>query len=335
MTTETRQTRRRILLNILAGSERPIGATRLARELRNFGIEISDRAVRLMLEEFDREGLTENLGRRGRQLTSKGAEVASEQISATLRGYVNVKADSLASQMTFNLSRRRGSIIINVSLIPQRYIQRAVEKIIRAFEAGLGFGELIGIGMPGEMFAGLRVPKDRIAIATVCGVSANGIFFQAGIPIVCIFGGLLEMYRTQPRYFQHIIHYNGTTIDPLEIFMKGEMTSVDKIARGETGLLGAGFREIPAVSLHRFLRFQELMEKAKLKGILGIGRPGQPLAGIPVSRGRVGVIVTAGLNPIAAAQEQHIPIQSFAMSRLYPYENLVHYTTLRRFLEPV
>lgn len=332
MSAETREIRKRLALNILAGLEKPMGATQLARELRNFGIEMSERAVRLMLEEFDREGLTENLGRRGRQLTTKGAEVASAQMSATLRGYVNVKADSLAAQMTFNLSRRRGTVIINISFIPQKYIRRAVKEIMRAFDAGLGFGELIGIGMPGEIFAGLRVPENQIAIGTVCGITANGIFFQAGIPIVCIFGGLLEIHKTQPRYFQHIIHYNGTTIDPLEIFMRSEMTSVSRIAHGETGLLGAGFREIPAVSLHRFTQFQRFMEKAKLKGILAIGRPGQPLAGIPVNRGRVGVIVSAGLNPIAAAQEQHIPIHSFAMSRLYPYEKLVHYTRLRDFL---
>jgi len=332
MPEEKKQNRLRICLNVLAQSEKPMGATRLAAEFGNFGIDISDRTVRLLLADLDEQGLTENLGRQGRRLTPKGFEAASAHVSASLRGFVSVKAETLASQMTFSLSRRRGTIVINISLIPKQYMAIAVEEILRACNAGISFGELIAIGMPGEIFAGQRVPEDHIAIGTVCGITANGIFLQAGIPTVSIFGGLLEIQDNRPRYFQHIIHYSGTTIDPLEIFMRGEMTSVGEVARGRPGLIGAGFREIPATCLPKLLRFQEHIAKAKLKGIIAIGNPGHPLASTQVTRGRVGVIVQAGLNPIAAAQERHIPIESAAMSRLYPYEKLLHYTVLRKFL---
>ncbi len=332
MPEEKKQNRLRICLNILAEAEKPMGATRLAAEFRNFGIELSDRSVRLLLGELDEAGLTENLGRLGRRLTSKGVEVAAANVSAALRGFVSVKAETLASQMTFSISRRRGTVILNISLISIRDMPKVVKEILRAFESGISFGELIAPGMPGEIFAGKRVPDGYVAIGTVSGVTANGILLQAGIPVTCIFGGLLEIQDNRLRYFQHIIHYSGTTIDPLEIFMRGEMTSVDKVAQGEAGLIGAGFREFPAASLSKVLRFQGFMNKAKLGGILAIGKPGQPLAGTQVTRGRVGMIVVAGLNPIAAAQEHHIPIKSFAMSRLYPYEKLIHYTALRKFL---
>jgi hypothetical protein len=328
MPEEKKQYRRRICLNILAQADKPMGATRLAEEFGNFGIDVSDRTIRLLLAELDEAGLTENLGRRGRRLTSRGFEVASEQVSASLRGFVNVKAETLASQMTFSLSRRRGTIVINISLIPVKHMSKAVEEIIRAYKAGISFGELLAIGMPGEVFVGQHVPKDQYAIGTVCGITANGIFLQAGIPTVSVFGGLLEIQDGKPKYFQHTIHYSGTTIDPLEIFMRGEMTSVGQVARGKPGFIGAGFREVPATCLHKLLRFQEHLNKARLKGIIAIGKPGHPLAATPVTRGRVGVIVQAGLNPIAAAQERHIPISSFAMSRLYPYEKLIHYMSL-------
>ena len=330
MPEEKRQYRRRLCLNILAQSENPMGATRIAAEFSNFGIDISDRTVRLLLADLDKEGLTENLGRRGRRLTPKGSEAASRHLSASLRGFVSVKAQTLASQMTFSLSRRRGTIIINISFLPARFMSKAVEEIVRAFKAGISFGELIAIGKPGETIAGQQVPEDHYAIGTVCGITANGIFLQAGIPTVSTFGGLLEIQDNRPRHFQHIIHYNGTTIDPLEIFMRGEMTSVGQVARGKPGLIGAGFREMPASCLPKIQRFQEHLNKAKLKGIIAIGKPGHPLASTPVTPGMVGVIVQAGLNPIAAAQERHIPIKSFAMSRLYPYEKLVHYTALNK-----
>ena len=329
---EKKQNRLRVCMNILAQSEKPMGATRLAAEFSNFGIDISDRTVRLLLGELDEKGLTENLGRRGRRLTSRGFEVASEHVSASLRGFVGVKANSLASQMTFSLSRRRGSIVINISLVPKKLLPMAVEEILRAYNAGISFGELIALGMPGKIFAGSHVPDDHIAIGTVCGITANGVLLQAGIPTVSIFGGLLEIQDGRPRYFQHIIHYSGTTVDPLEIFMRGEMTSVGHVSRGGDGLIGAGFREIPATCRPKLLRFQEHLRKAKLKGIIAVGKAGHPLASTQVTRGMVGVIVQAGLNPIAAAQEKHIPIKSFAMSRLFPYEKLQHYTVLRKFM---
>jgi len=330
MPEEKKQQRQRICLNILAQSEKPMGATRLAEEFSNFGIDVSDRTIRLILADLDKMGLTENLGRRGRRLTTKGFELASEHVSASLRGFVNVKAETLASQMSFSLSRRRGTIVLNISLIPRKFLAKASEEITRAYKAGISFGELLAIGMPGDIFMGQQVPGDHFAIGTVCGITANGIFLQAGIPTVSIFGGLLEIQDNRARYFQHTIHYSGTTIDPLEIFMRGEMTSVRRVARGKPGLIGAGFREVPATCLHKLLRFQEYLNKAKLKGIIAIGKPGHPLASTQVTRGRVGVIVQAGLNPIAAAQECHIPIKSFAMSRLYPYEKLVHFSALKK-----
>lgn len=330
---EKKERRIQIILNILSQSEKPMGATRLAAELRNFGIEISDRTARLLLEEMDNKGLTENLGRKGRRLTTKGFEIASEHISAVLRGFVNVKAETLASQMTFSLSRRRGSIVINISLIPRKHISSAAEEIVRAYDSGVSYGELVALGMPGEIFAGRQVPRDSIAIGTVCGITANGILLQAGIPTISVFGGLLEMESGVPRYFQHIIKYSGTTIDPLEIFMRGEMTSVGEVARGKPGLIGAGFREVPVTSLPKIHRFHEHISRAKLQGIISIGKPGQPLAATPVTRGRAALIVMAGLNPIAAAQERHIPIHSFAMSRLYPYEKLQHYSVLSKFID--
>lgn len=329
---DKKENRIRILLNILSQTEKSIGATRLAAAFSNFGINVSDRTLRFLLDDMDERGLTENLGRLGRRLTPKGFKVASEHVSASLWGFVNVKAETLASQMTFSLSRQRGTIILNTSFIPKKYMPAAAEEILRAYSAGISYGELLAIGMPGEIFCGQHVPDDDIAIGTVCGITANGIFLQAGILTISIFGGLLEINEGRPQYFQHIIKYSGTTIDPLEIFMRGEMTSVGQVARGRRGLIGAGFREVPATSLPRIERFHEHMTKARLKGIIAIGKPGQPLAASQVTQGRVGVIVMAGLNPIAAAQERHIPIKSFAMSRLYPYEKLVHFSVLRKFL---
>jgi hypothetical protein len=75
------------------------------------------------------------------------------------------------------------------------------------------------------------------------------------------------------------------------------------------------------------------MEKAGLGGIILVGRPGQPLLEVPVSPGRVGLVVVGGLNPLAAVEEAGIPTRNRAMGTLMPFEHLVHYgQALKEFI---
>ena len=77
---------------------------------------------------------------------------------------------------------------------------------------------------------------------TICSVTLNGVFRSHGIPMAARFGGLLELHDRQPVRFSQIINYDGTTIDPIEIFIRGRMTRVAEAARTGTGVIGAGFR---------------------------------------------------------------------------------------------
>ena len=67
------------------------------------------------------------------------------------------------------------------------------------------------------------------------------------------------------------------------------------------------------------------MQKAGLGGVLLVGRPGQPLLEVPVSTGRVGLVVIGGLNPLGAVEEAGIATSNHAMGALLPYEELTHY----------
>ena len=49
---------------------------------------------------------------------------------------------------------------------------------------------------------------------------------------------------------------------------------------------------------------------------------GRPVLDVPVPEGRVGIIVAAGLNPIAAVEEAGIPTESHAMAELYEFGKL-------------
>jgi repressor of nif and glnA expression len=60
-----------------------------------------------------------------------------------------------------------------------------------------------------------------------------------------------------------------------------------------------------------------------------IGKPNQPLLDIPVARGRTGIIVMAGLNPLAAVEEVGIKTTNWAMKTMLDFERLVPYEKLR------
>jgi hypothetical protein len=47
-----------------------------------------------------------------------------------------------------------------------------------------------------------------------------------------------------------------------------------------------------------------------------MGEPSRPLLDIPVRQGRAGLVVVAGLNPLAAVQEAGIPTENRALARL-------------------
>jgi repressor of nif and glnA expression len=133
-----------------------------------------------------------------------------------------------------------------------------------------------------------------------------------------------------------MIHYDGTSIDPLEIFIRSGMTDYHRAIEDDSGLIGASFREVPAESRQRLVHISERLEAVGLGAIMELGLPGQPLLDVPVSHGRVGAIVAGGLNPIAILEEREQRIYSRALSGLIEYDRLFSFdefpARLQRYL---
>ncbi len=310
------------ILRVLADAGRPIGSTRIASELSQRGIAIKQRMVRYYLEEMDGRGFTENLARAGRRLTPKGRSELDSAVALDRVGFVSARVDQLAYKLSFDMTTETGTVILNVSSLPLSHMNSARKMLNRVIRAGLGMGTHLVTAQAGETVAGYRVPAGEVAIGTVCSVTLNGVLYSNGIPMVSRFGGLLEMRQRKPLRFTQIIHYDGTTIDPIEIFIKGKMTSVGEAARTGNGTVGASFREIPSAALPRTMEIISSLDHLGLNGVLTIGSPGTPLLDIPVSQGRVGLIIAAGLNPVAAVEEQGISTENHAMETLCPFEEL-------------
>jgi hypothetical protein len=264
----------------------------------------------------------------GRRITVKGMEEIKDALVATRLGFTVARVDTLAAQMTFNPASRSGLVVLNMTTIDETSLVRAMDVMVPVFGAGLGMGGYLALARQGEQLGHFRVPQGKIGIGTVCSVTINGVLLAARIPTASRFGGVLEMEGGKPVRFTDVINYDGTSLDPLEIFIKGRLLSVRDTARTGTGRIGASFREVPTCALGEVEKILRRMDRIDLNGVLMVGRPNQPLLDFPVHNGRTGLIVAGGLNPTAALEEADVGNANFAMSTLFEFGKLVHYRVL-------
>ena len=320
------------ILSVLKESGKPIGSNIISERLIGMGFDLRERMIRYYLNLTDEKGMTKNLGRRGHVITDRGRKELDVAVAIDKVGFVNARIDELAYRMDFDESSMTGAIIMNMSTIETNSPQHVIKLVTDIMTAKLGMGAYLQIVRAGETIENTteKVPDNHIIIGTVCSVTINGILLRHGIHMSSRFGGLLELNEGIPVRFSQIINYNGSTIDPLEIFIKGKMMSVIQAARTGTGSIGASFREISIAALPDVKRIIENLEKIGLGGVLMIGRPNHPLLDIPVSTGCVGIIVAGGLNPIGALEESGIATVNQSLHNLRNFNQLAHIETIDR-----
>ncbi len=310
----------------LAGE--PLGSTKLRDELTAQGIDLTERAIRYHLRRLDEAGLTQAGGRNGRSITERGRQELADASVSDKVSLILARLEKLAFQTDFDLGTQQGKVVVNVSLLPEDSLVAALQATRAIFSSRLCTSDLVRLYQPGEAIGELAVPAGMVGLGTICAVTINGILLNHGIPMHSEFGGLMEMDDLEPVRFTDLIHYGATSLDPLEIFIKGKMTSITRAARGERGKVGAGFRTIPAAARERFNRVVDDMVRAGIRGVAAVGRSGQALLDISVPLDRIGVILYAGLNPGAAMEEAGIETVNKAMTALVDFSELVSFRRL-------
>jgi len=313
------------ILRLLEKAEGPLTSSGLMGNLQAMGYEVSERTIRHYFKELDSRGLTDNFGKKGRSITEKGVRELHDARIFDKVGFLSARIDQLTYRMNFDLARKAGTVIANISIVDGRLLRKLVPQIQKVYEIGYGMGSLVALFGPGEKAGDLVVPEGMVGMGTVCSITLNGVLLGRGIPTHSSFGGLLEIRNSKPSRFVEIIKYDGTSLDPLEIFIKGGMTSALQTVETGNGRIGVGFRELPADSRDSVLKLNKKLEGAGLGGFMMVGWPGQPLLEVPVNEGRVGAIVIGGLNPAATLEETGVKVGSRALAGMIEYEKLFHY----------
>jgi repressor of nif and glnA expression len=327
--------KRIMILKILSEEDQPLSSQVIKERMQERGMELSERTVRFHMLALDKAGFTEYKEKKGRYLTTAGfKEIARNQVYDRV-GFLSSRIDDLSYQMNFNWKKRKGTVLVNVTLIPLENSSVVYHLMAPIFESGLTMGQKVVVFNPGEKVGDVEVPPGFFGLGTVCSITLNGVFLSCGIPVTSVFGGLLEVSGSRPDRFSAIINYNGTSLDPLEIFISSGMTNCRGAAEAGHGFIGASFREIPASSLDEVSDIHQHLSEMGLGGILKVGYSGHSLLDIPVADGRVGLITAGGLNSISALVEADIQVKSKALSGLIEYDRLVMYTDLYDILNSI
>jgi len=307
----------RAILKLLGDMEGGAGAAKLSVRLKGMGQEVRPRTVRAHLLAMDKAGLTQPVSRRmGRILTERGRQELLSVGGVTKLGLVAARVDDLGYRMTYRYSSGRGTVVANVAMIREHDLTRALQHVLPVLRAGYSIGNRIAVLHSGEHIGDFTVPIGSAGLATICSVTINGVLISKGIPVVSRFGGILEVRQGQPVRFLDMIEYRGTTVDPLEVFVRAGMTQVGACTKTGNGIVGASFREIPAGALSLTRRLLQGLRERQLGGDLMLGEPSQPLLDVPVTEGSTGLILIGGLNPLAVLAEQGIPQTTRSLSGL-------------------
>jgi HTH-type transcriptional regulator, global nitrogen regulator NrpRI len=316
------------ILRILGQSSGPVGARIVSHKLRGEGIELSERAVRYHLKLMDERGFTESVGRDGRLITKLGLEELESALVGDKVGFVASKIELLAYRTEFDLRKRQGTVPVNISFFPERQFKKAVEAMRPVFQAGICASELVAVAREAKTLGEVAVPEGKIGLATVCSVIVNGALLKAGIPIDSRFGGILQIKNGKPLRFVELIQYSGSSLDPSEIFITSRMTNVGQVATEGQGRILANFREIPAICQPKAEEIIGALREARLGAVLMMGTVSKSVCEVTVELNKVGVILTGGLNPVAAAVESGIEVENRAMSAMMEYRDLVRFWDL-------
>jgi repressor of nif and glnA expression len=330
---ETQDVERKVLeiLNTLGESGETVGSRIIAKRLKDRGVELGERAVRYHLRLMDERGLTQLVSKRdGRIITELGQAELKKAMVARKVGFALSRIEMLAFRTSFDWEKRAGSLPVNISFFSRDDFKKAFKIMKPVFQAGLCVSDLVAVAGEGETIGDVVVPGGKIGLATVCSIAVNGALLKAGIPTDSKFGGILQIQNHNPRRFVELIHYAGSSLDPTEIFIRANMTSVAKVAENGSGEILANYREIPAICRPLAAEVAAKLQDAGIGGILLMGNVSEPVCEVPIELNRIGVVLLGGMNPVAAAAESGIISESYAMSTVIDYEKLVKVAEVRQ-----
>ncbi|VVB55452.1 Global nitrogen regulator NrpRII [uncultured archaeon] len=243
--------------------------------------------------------------------------------------FIISRIENMMYEVTFDPVKRNGKIIVNISIVNESDFKKIIGLFRQAIHSGLAVSPYIKIIRAEEKIGNVKIETGKIGIATACSITIDGVLLKAGIPVKPILGGVVEIHEGSPLRFTDVLTYDSTTIDPLDVFMSQELTSVTQMINTGTGKILANLREAPMSARDRIEQVLDSLVEAGFSCILEVGEPNNDILGIQVGRDKLGIAVIGGTNPMALVQENDIEIDTQELSILLDVEEMIHIDELK------
>jgi repressor of nif and glnA expression len=230
--------------------------------------------------------------------------------------FTNHRIEEYALRVTYRPEEDAGAIIYNLSLVESGDLEFTLSIMKEAHRAGITINDRLRVAGPGEQIGGYTVPEGRHAVCTMCSITLDALLLQRGIPINPIGGGIVEVDERVAQRFTSMILYRDTTLDPLEVLISQETTSILDVMHSGSGNILANIRECHMEAESLMGSVLDELAAIGFSGILDIGAPNVPLLGVPVSAEYVGVAMVGGTNALAAVRETGRPVVTRALKGL-------------------
>jgi repressor of nif and glnA expression len=308
------------IMRVINESDKPIGARAIADELNDRGYDIGERAVRYHLRILDERGFTRKHGYAGRTLTELGESEMSDALIGDRFGFVISQIEEMAFRTTINPKTSDGVVPVNISYFAKEDLETVIDVISYTAHSGYMISSKVRIFEEDEDL--IFLPPGKVGIATVCSVTFDGLLLKSGIPVEPSYGGLLQIENRKPSYFLDLISYSGTSIDPIQIFMKRKPTSVLEVIETGKGKILANVRQI---NLSAHDRVIEIIQQAEKMGLGGFFLPEEingSLLGATIEMGKFGIAIVGGINGICALEETGVRIETNPVSTVLEYKTM-------------
>jgi repressor of nif and glnA expression len=205
------------------------------------------------------------------------------------------RIENMMYQVTFDPVEGSGVIAANVSIIRDSDLDDALFIFESVMKSGLGVGSYIRVILDRTSFGNIRLESHECAIITPCSITIDSVLLKSGVPVRPLLGGIVQIKKGVPTRFTDILG---------------------------SGKILANVRVVPMHARERVEGILLTLKLANFDSILCVSEPNTDVLGVPIERDHIGIVAIGGTNPMAAVQEQGIPIRTQALSELIDIDEM-------------
>jgi repressor of nif and glnA expression len=113
-----------------------------------------------------------------------------------------------------------------------------------------------------------------------------------------------------------MILYEHSTIDPLQVLMAQDITSINDVMRKGSGNILANMRQCHMEAETLVGEVIDELSGSSFSGVLDVGLPNTPALGVTVDPQYMGIVALGGTNPMAAIKEGGVYVMTQAIKGL-------------------